>query len=155
MCVCSAASVVFNSLWSHGPHNSLPGSSVHELLQASILEWVAMLSSGGSSWPRDRIWVSSISCTGRWVLYHWRYLGSPSNTLGVIIYQGFGKKKSYWTWFLHSQSPEPSTGPRKATPCEIRLLGPGNKNKTELWNHCSPPCKILLLHKYLLCIWYM
>ena len=32
---------------------SLPGSSVHEILPARILEWVTMLSSRGSSWPRD------------------------------------------------------------------------------------------------------
>ena len=31
---------------------SLPGSSVHGILQARILEWVAMPSSRGSSWPR-------------------------------------------------------------------------------------------------------
>ena len=32
---------------------SLPGSSVHGILQAIILEWVAMPSSRGSSQPRD------------------------------------------------------------------------------------------------------
>ena len=32
---------------------SPPGSSVHGILQAKILEWVAMLSSRGSSQPRD------------------------------------------------------------------------------------------------------
>ena len=32
---------------------SLPGSSVHGILQARVLEWVAMPSSRGSSWPRD------------------------------------------------------------------------------------------------------
>ena len=32
---------------------SLPGSSVRGILQARILEWVAMLSSRGSSQPRD------------------------------------------------------------------------------------------------------
>ena len=32
--------------------SSLPGSSVHEILQARILGWVAMPSSGGSSRPR-------------------------------------------------------------------------------------------------------
>ena len=37
---------------------SLPGSSVHGMLQARILEWVAMPSSRGSSRPRDPIWVS-------------------------------------------------------------------------------------------------
>ena len=33
---------------------SPPGSSVHGILQARILEWVAMPSSKGSSQPRDR-----------------------------------------------------------------------------------------------------
>ena len=39
-----------------------PGSSVHGLLQARILEWVAISSSRGSSQPRDRIQVSHIAC---------------------------------------------------------------------------------------------
>ena len=30
------------------------GSSAHEILQARILEWVAMLSSRESSWPKDQ-----------------------------------------------------------------------------------------------------
>ena len=34
---------------------SPPGSSVHEILQARILEWVAISSSRGSSWPR--VWT--------------------------------------------------------------------------------------------------
>ena len=37
---------------------SLPGSSVHGILQARILEWAAMASSRGSSQPRDQTWVS-------------------------------------------------------------------------------------------------
>ena len=51
-------SVVSNSLWPMdcGP----PGSSVHGILQARILEWVAMPSSRGSSQPRDRTQVSRI-----------------------------------------------------------------------------------------------
>ena len=32
------------------------------ILQARILQWVAMPSSRGSSWTRDRTWVSCISC---------------------------------------------------------------------------------------------
>ena len=39
------------------------GSSVHGILQARTLEWVAISSSRGSSQPRDRIWVSR--ATGR------------------------------------------------------------------------------------------
>ena len=40
-----------------------PGSSVHGILQARILEWVASPFSRGSSWPRDRTLISCI--TGR------------------------------------------------------------------------------------------
>ena len=39
-----------------------PGSSVHGILQTRILEWVAFLFSRGSSWPRDRTWVSCTAC---------------------------------------------------------------------------------------------
>ena len=48
-----------------------PGSSVHGILQARILEWVAMPSSRGSSPPRDRTCVSRDSSTGRQILYPW------------------------------------------------------------------------------------
>ena len=40
---------------------SLPGSSVHAILQVRILEWVAISFSRGSSWPRDQTWVSCIA----------------------------------------------------------------------------------------------
>ena len=40
---------------------SPPGSSVHGILQAGILKWVAMPSSGVSSQPRDRTKVSHIA----------------------------------------------------------------------------------------------
>ena len=39
---------------------SPPGSSVHGIFQAWILEWVAVSFSRGSSWPRDRTRVSCI-----------------------------------------------------------------------------------------------
>ena len=52
------------------PHElySPPGSSVHGMFQARILEWVAVSFSRGSSWPRD--WTC-ISCTGSPILYCW------------------------------------------------------------------------------------
>ena len=52
-------------------HCSLPGSSVPGILQARILERVAISSSRGSSQFRDQIHVSCISCIGRQLLYHW------------------------------------------------------------------------------------
>ena len=40
--------------------SSLPGSSVHGIFQAVVLEWIAMSFSRGSSQPRDQTWVSQI-----------------------------------------------------------------------------------------------
>ena len=40
---------------------SLPGVSLHGILQARVLEWVAISFSRGSSQPRDRTWVSRIA----------------------------------------------------------------------------------------------
>ena len=36
-------------------------NSAHRILQAGILEWVAIFFSRGSSQPRDRTWVSHIA----------------------------------------------------------------------------------------------
>ena len=59
-----SCSVMSDSL---GPHG-LPGSSVHGISQARILEWVGISFPSGSSWPRD--WTC-ISCICRQILYHW------------------------------------------------------------------------------------
>ena len=40
---------------------SPPGSSVHGILQARILEWVAVASCRGPSWPRDFTCISCVS----------------------------------------------------------------------------------------------
>ena len=40
---------------------SLPGFSVHGIFQASVLEWLAISFSRGSSWPRDQTQVSHIA----------------------------------------------------------------------------------------------
>ena len=55
----------------------LPGSSVHGILQAGVLEWIAMPSSRESSWTRDQIFISNISCISRQVLYHKHNLRRP------------------------------------------------------------------------------
>ena len=44
---------------------SLPGSSVHGVLQTRILEWIAMPSSRESSWPRDWTHINYLSFLGR------------------------------------------------------------------------------------------
>ena len=69
--------------------HKLPGSSVHGLLQARILGWTAVHSFRGSSQRRDRTHVSYDSCTGRWVPYRKRRLGSPGlqTACGVAMSQ--------------------------------------------------------------------
>ena len=74
--VCSAASVVFDC----NPMACSPaGSSVHGILQARILEWVARLSSRGSSKYRDQTTplplLLLLLC--RKILYPLSHLGSP------------------------------------------------------------------------------
>ena len=56
---------------------SLPGSSVHGVFQARILEWVAISLSRGSSWTRDWTCISSIS---RLILFF-----SPLSHLGTTL----------------------------------------------------------------------
>ena len=93
---------------------SLPGSSVHGILQVRILEWVAISSSRGSSWsPGHRghqgmdPMSPSGSCISRKILYHWTtWEASYINpiTLGGML---FGKalkikrlpRHTNWAWF--------------------------------------------------------
>ena len=54
----------------------LPGFSVHGILQARILEWVAISFSRGSSWPRNLgLNPGLLHC--RQILYRLSYEGSP------------------------------------------------------------------------------
>ena len=54
---------------------SLPGSSVHGILQAWILEWVAMALRLQGIFPTQGVNLHLlVSCTGRWVIYHKRHL---------------------------------------------------------------------------------
>ena len=64
---------------------SPPGSSVPGILQARILEWVAIPSSRGSSRCRDQTRISYVSCIGRQVLYHQLQLGSPTPKYTIFI----------------------------------------------------------------------
>ena len=57
-----------------------PGCSAHGILQARILEWVALPSSRGSSRLRDQICVSCVSCIGRQVLFYKHRLESVTPT---------------------------------------------------------------------------
>ena len=59
---------------------SLPGSSVHGILQARILEWVAISFSRGSYWPRNQT-PSLLHC--RQILYWLNYEGRFNSIKGL------------------------------------------------------------------------
>ena len=81
MCVCSQLPLTLCDPMDWSP----PGSSVHGIFQARILEWVTISSSQGSSRPRDRTHISCISYNGRCFLYHcntcdytWLFTSTPA-----------------------------------------------------------------------------
>ena len=62
---------------------SLPGSLVHGIFQARVLEWVAISFSRGSSQPRDRTCVSCIVGRRFYSLSH----QSTSKLIGVSLFR--------------------------------------------------------------------
>ena len=75
--------------------HSLPDSSVHEILQARILEWVAISFSRGSSRPRDRTQVSCIAggFFTNWATREALYMVYPSlNTTQCFVYSSVTQK---------------------------------------------------------------
>ena len=72
------------------------GSSVHRILQARRVEWVAVSSSKGSSGPRDLTHVSCISSIGRWVLSHW----ATWEALLVLLFSSKSERTATQSWFF-------------------------------------------------------
>ena len=101
---------------------SPPGSSVHGILQAQILERVAIYFSRGSSRPRDRTQVSHIA--GR-LFYHPShqgcYFSSQTNPLAFL------PEACYWT------------GKRKAQwhDRKTQALGSQKSSRSSLWSRSS------------------
>ena len=158
VCVLSCFSRVWlcATLWTVA-HQAI---SVHGILQARILEWVAMSSSRGSSWPRDQTRVSNFSCLGRQVLYHQCHQqASPQRSLPMQC------PTKCW--------PDRSLDPRKAlphgiyptlaipmkpraphTPCHPRYLhieGVQLKIMTETSRHCTEICCAVIPVHYPVC----
>ena len=64
---------------------SPPGSSVHEILQARILEWIAISSFRRSFETRDRILISYVSCIGRLPHPPWSNPSIPTAGTGILF----------------------------------------------------------------------
>ena len=104
------------------PNSSPPSSSVHEISQSRMLEWVAISFSKRSSQLRDRI---PISCIGRQILYPWATREAPE--LEVRVDYGRcvwaekkegGEVEGCYEW-LGSVGPLQSSWPRWASVTEI------------------------------------
>ena len=66
---------------------SPPGFSVRGILQARIMEWVAIFFSRESSWPRHQVFISCISWLGRQILYHWATMEACLKSLVNVKYR--------------------------------------------------------------------
>ena len=90
---------------------SPPGSSVHRISQARILEWVIISCSRGSSWPKDWTQVSRVSCTGRCVA-GWDHIKSLAHEwrIWLLAWDSLDLRAPFFChyyqwcsnlWFLH------------------------------------------------------
>ena len=91
---------------------SPPGSSVHGILQASILEWVAMrLSRGSSRGPKDQTYIFCGSCIAD------RFFSTETPGKPQPFSEGFSERlytfpkvtrlANDWTWELQPGLPDP------------------------------------------------
>ena len=71
---------------------SPPGSSVHEISQARILEWVAMSFFRESSRPRDWTCISHVSCIIGGFFSHW--------AIGTLVLSNYTTGQTHHIWSL-------------------------------------------------------
>ena len=108
--------LLLSCVWLCDPMDcSQPGSSVHGIFHARILEWVAISSSRGCSWPRDETSVSGLPCIGRQLLFTTEPTRKPTLVprnpqnylLGYVLWQTWWspyllsiKSRTQWNWLL-------------------------------------------------------
>ena len=108
---------------------SLLGSSIHGILQAQILEWVAIPFSRGSSWPRDWTWVSHIA--GRFFTDHLKNLyWICYNIVSVVFF-----------WQRGRWDPSSLTKDGTRTPC----IGSGSLNH---WTVRGVPLVLVFIYNF-------
>ena len=98
---------------------SPPDSSVHGILQAKILEWIALFSRE-SSQPQDRTHVSYVFCIGRWVLYNSVTWKAPVNRSHA--HQGGPGSSPWMEPLVTSENREDHTLLRRSLSKEHRAL---------------------------------
>ena len=117
-----------------------PGSPIHGILQARILECVAMPSSRGSSWPRDRTHES-------WIFGQVLLSVVPP----VKTYQNQNLKSHFSTkrisWIIshrkiRNQERRRHSFPSKKSPKQAELKTDLKKGKVQVWS--TPKCGVVL-----------
>ena len=111
---------------------SPPGSSLHGIFQARLLEWVAIFSCRVYSWTRIWTCVFCITCIGRPVLYHYHHWGSS-------IYFNISPK-------ILLDFPDGSEGIAPA--CSVGDLGLIHQLGTSPWRWKWQPTPVLLPGKF-------
>ena len=138
---------------------SVPGSSIHGILQARILEWVAMPLSRGSSQPRDQTLISYVSSlAGRFFTTSatWEDIGSSIKHSNFVLLEQyvFGLSWTFWVaLFIFCTVTQADLDLR------FILLGRKKKKKTnpetilvqlswKMWNHKNKLVKLNILYKF-------
>ena len=131
----------------------LPSSSIHGILQARILEWVAISFSRGSSRPRDHTWVSRIA--GRcFTLWATREALTAKNDLWIDLLRGHGALlPKLWSSCREALSPLgeiPSSLVPEPSPSRLSCL-PSNCSFSVFWGLSSSawPQNVGTLHSSL------
>ena len=138
---------------------SPPGSSVRGILQARILEWVAIPFSRGSSWPRSLTHVSCVSCIGRRMLSYAKSLQScptlcdptdgsqPRSPIPGILQARTLERvaisfSNAWKWKVKGRSLSRVRLP--ATPCTAAYQAPPSMgfSRQEYWSGVPLPSPI-------------
>ena len=103
---------------------SPPGFSVLGILQARILEWVAMPSSRRSSWPRDWSWVS---CTASRFFTNWASSEALSQEgMWACHHKEGWMPKNWWFWTLVLEE-------TLETPLDCKEIKPVNPKGNQPW----------------------
>ena len=99
---------------------SPPGSSVHGILRARVLEWVAMPSSRGSSRPRDRVHICRCLLHCRQILFIYLFIFISCRLITLQYCSGFCHTL---TWISHGFTCAPHPDPPSHLPLHPNPLG--------------------------------
>ena len=129
---------------------SLPGSSIHGIFQAKVLERVAISFSRGSSQPRDQTWVS---CTAGRCFTFWATREAP-------VEKNLPAMQETQVWSLHREDPlEEGMAPHSSilawkilwTGEPGGLQSTGSQRVRHNWEHLLPWNFIRLTHETAIC----